>query len=66
MAFMEPEMTTKQDWLELDGADGTLYVPVDVLNSEQTENLSRIDNLCQQTLSDIYASVYSRVLVWSR
>jgi len=33
MAFMEKQVTEKSDWYEIDGTEGTVWVPADVVGS---------------------------------
>lgn len=35
MPFMEPEVTEKQEWARVETNNGTYWVPLDVLNSEE-------------------------------
>ena len=53
MAFMEPEMTIKLDWLELDTNYGLTWLPADVPNCSLEDALACLDNEDEATIREL-------------
>jgi hypothetical protein len=43
MAFMEPEVLDKQEWVEIETNNGTSWVPIDVLSASEVQSARRGD-----------------------
>ena len=53
MSFMEPQITDKQDWFEIDTDNGIWYVPFNIPNCRVTDALACVENEDEDTIQEL-------------
>jgi len=68
MSFMQREITGQQEWLEIDGASGVEFTPIEYADGAAIQTARDLDNgedVDDEDIQDFIGSVYSCGKVYS-